>query len=404
MSDPTLIKQNENEVASTRFHWIVFAREGGLVLLLALGPFLMYFLFTSGFVVPWGARYVTLIQVMGFLWVLVAWIALGTTWTHHLLNRLVVTDRRVVYLAQSALFSRESRTWRLDRIEEISVDKHGPFQVALDYGSLVMRTAGSMTPDIIEGVPKPEQLREAIFKGASSITTLSAANVSQEQLLHTISHEVKAHLAKNAAALASIVEGDFGQASESLKKMAGEALAETRKGVSMVTDLLKTSDFKTGSVTYEKRAFDLKAAVSSVIAELKLEAERKNLALDFTAPDTTCFIIGDEKKIRDHVVKNLIENAIRYTPKGSIHVALSRVDTFAVLMVADTGVGLTERDLPKLFTEGGRGDQSTVVNPSSTGYGLFIAKSVVEAHGGSIWAQSPGSGSGSQFYACFPAS
>ncbi|MEK9153842.1 MAG: HAMP domain-containing sensor histidine kinase [Patescibacteria group bacterium] len=403
MNDLIGIDSNEKEVARTRTHWIVFVESAGLIILLALGPFLIHSIFTGNFVIPKNGGFIILVQVMGYLWILIAWIALLTTWTSYRLNRLIVTDRRIVHVVQMALFASAVRTWRMDAIKEVFVNKRGPLQVTLNYGSIMIRTSNNATTDTIFDVPNPERFREAIFRGVSSIATLTAENVGQTQLLHTISHEVKAHLAKNAAALASIVEGDFGQAPEQLKKMAGEALAETRKGVSMVTDILKTSDFKTGSITFEKHAFDLKKAIENVIAELKPESERKKLVLDFTATDSACFIIGDEEKIRDHVIKNLIENAIRYTPAGSIHVALAHIDKFAVLMVADTGVGISGHDLSKLFTEGGKGDQSTAVNPSSTGYGLFIAKSVVDAHGGSIWAQSPGSGSGSQFYACLPA-
>jgi signal transduction histidine kinase len=140
------------------------------------------------------------------------------------------------------------------------------------------------------------------------------------------------------------------------------------------------------------------------ISELRPDAERKKLSLEFTAPDETCHVSGDEKKIRDHVVRNLIDNAIRYTSHGSIQIILSRVDNLVVLLVADTGIGISENDKERLFTEGGRGAKSTTTNPSSTGYGLYIAKSVIGAHSGTIWAQSKGPGTGSQFYVCLPVS
>jgi signal transduction histidine kinase len=66
--------------------------------------------------------------------------------------------------------------------------------------------------------------------------------------------------------------------------------------------------------------------------------------------------------------------------------------------VADTGVGIAAGDMQKLFTEGGRGEHSKEANPESTGYGLFIAKQIVEAHGGRIWASSNGPGTGSTFF------
>ncbi|MDE2218039.1 MAG: HAMP domain-containing histidine kinase [Patescibacteria group bacterium] len=66
--------------------------------------------------------------------------------------------------------------------------------------------------------------------------------------------------------------------------------------------------------------------------------------------------------------------------------------------VKDTGVGLSQEDKEKLFTEGGKGKNSQKVNVDSTGFGLFIAKNIVEAHGGKVWAESEGEGKGSEFW------
>ncbi len=70
--------------------------------------------------------------------------------------------------------------------------------------------------------------------------------------------------------------------------------------------------------------------------------------------------------------------------------------------VVDTGVGITPEDMSRLFTAGGHGKDSIHINVHSTGYGLFIAKSVVEAHGGRIWAESEGTGKGSRFVVELP--
>ena len=101
-------------------------------------------------------------------------------------------------------------------------------------------------------------------------------------------------------------------------------------------------------------------------------------------------------------MRNLIDNAIRYTLSGSIDVALTVVEGKIHFSVKDTGVGITDEDRPKLFTEGGHGKDSIKVNVDSTGYGLFIAKQVTEAHGGTIRAESEGAGKGSEFIVELP--
>ena len=109
--------------------------------------------------------------------------------------------------------------------------------------------------------------------------------------------------------------------------------------------------------------------------------------------------MADETQITQ-VFKNLMDNSLRYTPTGEIKVSLkvSPDDKKKVLfMVKDTGVGLSDKDKEKLFTEGGKGEESLKVNTNSTGYGLYIVKKIVETHKGKIWAESAGRGHGSKF-------
>jgi signal transduction histidine kinase len=112
---------------------------------------------------------------------------------------------------------------------------------------------------------------------------------------------------------------------------------------------------------------------------------------------------GDAPQINDHVLRNLIDNSINYTPTGSVTVSLKKVGDKFVFAVKDTGVGITAEDKVRLFTEGGHGKDSIKVNVHSTGYGLYIAKQIIEAHGGTVRAESEGAGKGSTFTAEFPA-
>jgi signal transduction histidine kinase len=106
---------------------------------------------------------------------------------------------------------------------------------------------------------------------------------------------------------------------------------------------------------------------------------------------------GDKDKIVRHVMRNVIDNSIKYTEQGSVTVTLARIDGKAQMVVQDTGVGITTEDMSHLFTEGGHGKDSIKINVHSTGYGLYIAKQIVDAHGGSIRAESEGAGKGSRF-------
>lgn len=223
--------------------------------------------------------------------------------------------------------------------------------------------------------------------------------------MHFIGHEVKGYLTKDAGAFSSLIDGDFGKLSDELKPFVERSLAQSRDGALSVENILTASNQKNGKVTYTKAPFDLKETAEATIAKARPNAEAKGLALSFSAGFGAPFMFtGDRAKIGDNVFKNIIDNSINYTPSGSIAVSLKKDGDKFRFSVKDTGVGITLEDKKNLFTEGGHGKDSQTINVHSTGYGLFIAKNIVEAHGGTIRAESDGEGKGATFIVEFPVS
>ncbi|MBI5644958.1 HAMP domain-containing histidine kinase [Candidatus Kaiserbacteria bacterium] len=265
---------------------------------------------------------------------------------------------------------------------------------------ILLVVMGAFGAFLIQSILRETKQRELIEKQEEE---LRVANQQQESLLHFISHEIKGYLTKNEAAFASIIAGDFGQPPPEIDKMADLALKDTRSGVATVMDILDASNLKHGTIEFKKTPFNLVKAVDEVVDDLASVAAHKGLQLTFTKPVTgPCMIAGDEEKIRRHVIRNIIDNSIKYTPSGSVKVDLIRAENIARVIVSDTGVGITSEDMGRLFTEGGHGKDSIKVNVHSTGYGLFIAKQIIAAHGGKIWAESDGAGTGSRFIMEFP--
>jgi len=252
---------------------------------------------------------------------------------------------------------------------------------------------------LIRSVKKEIEQREHIEKLAQE---LEVTNERQETLIHFIGHEVKGSFAKDIGVFASLFEGDFGPLPDATKTFVGQALAESRQGADAVANILKAANLKKGTMAYTKEPFDLKALAAAAVERAKPVADKKGLVLTFATDDASYQMTGDKAQISDHVLRNLIDNAVSYTPTGSVTVSLKNEQGKFVFAVKDTGIGITEEDKKRLFTEGGHGKDSQKVNVHSTGYGLYIAKSIVEEHKGTIRAESTGAGEGSAFIVEFP--
>ncbi len=254
---------------------------------------------------------------------------------------------------------------------------------------------------LVRSVKREIAQREKIEKLAAE---LRETNERQEELIHFIGHEVKGFLTKDAGAFSALADGDFGQLQDGMKPFVASALAQTREGVDSVTNLLIASNMKKGTTIFKKEPFDLAALAADVVQKAKASAGQKGLSLTITADPVGVpyMVTGDKAEIGDHVLRNLIDNAINYTSSGAIHVSLEKESNKIIFAVKDSGVGITDEDKKRLFTEGGHGKDSQKVSAHSTGYGLFIAKSIVVAHGGTIRAESEGQGKGSTFIVAFP--
>jgi signal transduction histidine kinase len=231
---------------------------------------------------------------------------------------------------------------------------------------------------------------------------LEIANKRQQETLRFITHEVKGYLTDGAAALDAILSQVFGPITADMKEMVSEAMTKNRNAVREIQNFLRIADFKTGKVAYQIKPFDFKTELEKALVASEETAKNKGLTFvkDIAPGDYT--MSGDADQLLNHVIGNLVNNAINYTPQGTVTVQAQRKSSSILFSVKDSGVGLTPEDKALLFTEGGHGKDSRVTNPHSTGYGLFIAKKIVDAHQGRIWAESEGRGLGSTFFVELP--
>ncbi|HEC32824.1 MAG TPA: HAMP domain-containing histidine kinase [Candidatus Kaiserbacteria bacterium] len=166
---------------------------------------------------------------------------------------------------------------------------------------------------------------------------------------------------------------------------------------SSVEDFLNVSRIEQGRMKYDKTDFDMSKLAVDIVDELTPVAIKKNLKLSFKSDKEDSYIVNADLGKIKQVFSNLVDNSIKYTPKGSIVVSVSRNGEYVRFKVSDTGVGISKETLEKLFDKFVRARNAHNVNVTGSGLGLYVAKQMVKAHGGKIWAESEGEGKGSSF-------
>ncbi len=231
-------------------------------------------------------------------------------------------------------------------------------------------------------------------------TSCKTKNAEQKFLINFISHEIKSYLSKSRNAFSMLLEGDYGEISPEVRAVAVEGLSSGTKAVSLIENILNAANIERGSIRYAMEPIELSSLIKKKHKGYQTITEAKRLKFLLEIAEGDYRTKGDAGQLR-HALKNLIENAIRYTEKGSITFSLKRTGDKISFSLKDTGVGISPEDMKFLFTAGGKGTQSHIFG-ESTGYGLYIVKNVIEAHGGKIWAESEGEGKGSQFHVELP--
>lgn len=225
---------------------------------------------------------------------------------------------------------------------------------------------------------------------------LKALDEAKDDFISMASHQLRTPLTSIKGYISMILEGDAGDINEQQRSFLNQAFTSSQRMVYLIADLLNVSRLKTGKFIIEASPAYLPELVETEISQLYETAAARGLELRFTKPDSFTMLSLDETKIRQ-VVMNFTDNAIYYTPKGgTIDVALKETNESVELTVTDTGIGVPKAEQHHLFTKFYRAGNARRARPDGTGLGLFMAKKVIVAQGGSIIFRST-EGKGSTF-------
>jgi K+-sensing histidine kinase KdpD len=228
--------------------------------------------------------------------------------------------------------------------------------------------------------------RARMEEEASAALEAQLSGRLRAEALATLSHELRTPLAAikgySSALLLEDVEWPDDKRSEFLKLIDGECDdLET-----MITDILDSSLIDVGQMALEYQPVRLERLAREVADEMQSRTDDHRLVVDF--PREFPILDADSRRIKQ-VMRNILDNSIKYSPDGGLIVIRGEARTHdAVLEISDQGVGLSPEDLIPLFDKYFRVKSPTGYHVSGTGLGLPVARAIVEAHGGRIWAES----------------
>ncbi len=240
--------------------------------------------------------------------------------------------------------------------------------------------------EALEKLKKELEEAKAKFEGADHF---------RMHLLSLTSHQFRTPLATIRGYTTILREGLYGEVNEKMKETLEKIEFAVNDLLNLVDNVMDLRKVEEGRMTYDLERTDFRKLVEDAVEALHLLAMHKGLDLTFTAPSHEIFVSADAQKLR-HVIQNLVDNAIKYTPSGFIKTEIKETDSEVIFSVQDSGMGIPEHVTPLLFEEFVRDDR-VKAEIKGTGLGLNIAKNIVEAHGGKISCESPGEGKGSTF-------
>ncbi len=240
--------------------------------------------------------------------------------------------------------------------------------------------------------------REHLRQQATEAEILRRTDELKTLLLNAVSHDLRTPLASIIAAVESLQQDDISWTEQERRELLQLIADEARRLDQLVSNLLDLSRIQAGKLQLQKQWRDIGTLITDVITRLRSRLTTHQLVVH--VPERLPAVPMDELKIAQ-VLINLLENAAKYSPLGStIQVSVRQVGQVIEVAVEDEGPGIAPETIPYLFLPfyrvGGDG-----VRPQGTGLGLVIAKHLVEAHGGRIWAENRPSG-GARFVFTLP--
>lgn len=270
--------------------------------------------------------------------------------------------------------------WFMARRALMGVEKVTRTATAIANGALELRVP------VTAGGDEVDRLAQTFN---TMLDRIHALITGMREMTDNIAHDLRSPITRirGVAEMTMTTRGSL----DEYETMAASTIEECDRLLEMINTMLDITEVEAGAGRLRREDADMSAMLKEACELFQPIAEDKDIALGCSAP-ADHLVRGDIQRLQ-RMVANLLDNALKYTPpRGAVTASVHEKDDRVVISVTDTGIGISENDLPHIFTRFYRCDQSRSL--AGTGLGLSLARAIAEAHGGSISvSSSPGKGS-----------
>ena len=280
---------------------------------------------------------------------------------------------------------------------QISLNKSVTSKVSLDHDGkkLVLRVVASPFLD-------ENGFALGTIYVFDDITREKEIDQMKSDFVSLVSHELRTPLTSIIGFVSFVLDGKAGPINEKQTDSLMRVQRQSKRLAALISDLLDVSRIESGRIQMRQKPISLLDIAKQGIEEIRLQADAKSIHLNFIAPESLPTITGDEARM-GQIFTNLIGNAIKFTPdNGEVIVKLKVDGNLLHVEVIDTGPGIPVEKRQKIFDKFYQLSDLHTRQQGGSGLGLSIAKSIVEAHGGTLWIDDGNRGKGSNFQFVLP--
>jgi hypothetical protein len=311
---------------------------------------------------------------------------------HHLMNVKVITTEIFSVLTSLVLLVNALLSESINKF----ILNFSLFVIVTFFVILLIRS-------VLKEVKSKEELTALTEKLQTANEDLKKLDKAKSEFISIASHQLRTPLSIIKGFASMLEEGSYGKMNEKAIDILGKIGASSDRLTRLINDLLDLSRMEGGGMKFEWDFVKLDDLVQSVVDELAPQAEKKGVNFKWLnqAPEKM-YVRADKEKLRQ-VIMNLIDNAIKYTPKGFVEVKLVKTpQNQARFSVKDSGIGMDQEELQMIFGKFVRGKKTPRLWTEGVGLGLYVARKILEEHKGNVWAESEGENKGSTFFVEIP--